>query len=153
MRIRRTGFSLLEMVLVIALVAFTLSFGGVLVVGATRSDRVAVEGVTRITQHGRLSEQFRDDVAAARTVRQLDENQMVLEWPAGGSVVYTPRPEGLIRIAIAADGSTQRQFLPLGAPQARCKFTHTGRLVRLHVTEYRDSMPGLTITVTGLLGG
>jgi type II secretory pathway pseudopilin PulG len=64
----RTAFSLVEMVVVIALSSFVLGAVGALISGAIRIERSATDHRTTLDALSQLAQQFRSDVHAAKSV-------------------------------------------------------------------------------------
>jgi prepilin-type N-terminal cleavage/methylation domain-containing protein len=119
---RRRGFTLLEMLAVMAGLAILSLMGVVIIGGAFKIHQATSAAHTRANQHETLVDQFREDVARATSapasldkwtagptcliLQTADNSQIVYvekegrlerwRWPTGGAYVLHPGPEGTI---------------------------------------------------------
>jgi type II secretory pathway pseudopilin PulG len=133
----RTAFSLIEMVVVIALSSFVLGAVGALISGAIRIERSATDHRTTLDGLSQLAQQFRSDVHVAKSVefatfeatessdaQSVDDLDVAAAQPKDRSkftanlgdnhrVEYVVHTTGIDRTARTDDTITQREFYAL----------------------------------------
>lgn len=109
-RVPRSGFTLIEMTLVLATMGIGLLVGTAVLIGASRMERAAAASQHQVATRGMLADQFREDVARAdRLPEQLEKRKagptcLILGLPDGGHVVYQREGGRLQRVVIAKSG-------------------------------------------------
>ena len=135
----RRGFALLEMTVVMGAMALCLTLGTVLLIGTTRTARVASATHTRTMNRAALTRVFRADVggADATAARHAEHDAgprcLILKYPAGRVVVYRFANEALTRIEYDG-GKTFPAALALD-PLTEAEFVVAGGLVTVKLTE------------------
>lgn len=96
---RRAGFTLFEMVLVVAGVSVVIGLCGGLLHGLLRLDRSGRNAVVDATTLGRLGRQFREDIRGGRGVKALGEKggAILIERDEGRSLAYRNEGGSLVR--------------------------------------------------------
>src|SRR5262245_19368299 len=90
----RAGFTLLEIALVMAAMGLVLLLLSAAMIGALRTQQLAIGVSNRVMAHGTLADQFRADVARAATApeslgdQRADSTRLILRMSGGNHVVY-----------------------------------------------------------------
>jgi type II secretory pathway pseudopilin PulG len=140
---RRRGFSLVELLVVLSSVTVLLSLTAVLLTRAMRSQAETRHYFESQRHALALSEQFRRDVHAAKSVEldaaALNKNELVrLTLDENGTVAYLRDERGLTRVLTRSDGAIAREEYDLGGA--------------VESTVQRESSPArlvLSVTATG----
>jgi prepilin-type N-terminal cleavage/methylation domain-containing protein len=161
-RCRRTGFTLLEMLVVIFAMSIAFGFGATLLLAALRIDQAGAATLRLMAWRTELADQFRGDVARADAVAdRLGELTggpacLILHRPDGSHVIYQWRDEeGLVRTVRTGDGDTRR-VLPVGASNVSVEFARgdgARPLMTLRLLEKPPSGPARHVDMSAVLGG
>jgi hypothetical protein len=139
----RTGFTLLECVLVFGALALCMALGTTLILTAVKAEQMGVAAANRISQRQELVEQFREDVARAATAPEklgaftAGPSCLILQAPGGSTIVYHWKDGALERIDRAQD-KPARRLLPVGPIGTTIEFSHSktaAAIVTLRITE------------------
>jgi prepilin-type N-terminal cleavage/methylation domain-containing protein len=150
---RRTGFSLVEVLVVITMLAMTLSFSAVLIATVGRSERLASATVQRVARHAELADLFRADAAAAEGV-ELAPNRVAFRLPGGKVVTYSVDGAAMTRTEQVAGQPPRRRALKPGPAEAAVEFFRpTNGLVGYRVTELSSKPVGLAVEVIAAVSG
>lgn len=116
----RRAYTLVEMVLVIALMALVFSAAAVFLHSVLRSTRAAQSHRGAISSIQRLATQFRDDIHAADSATPAD-GKLSIHQPQGETIVYAATDAAIER-TVEVDGKvTHRDAFDL-FPSATAKF-------------------------------
>lgn len=157
-RTARRGFSLLELLLVMAVLTIALNFSAVLILSAMRVDQMSAETMHRMTRLTQLADLFRDDVAAAVAARetwgqyQRGPTCAILQGPGDQWVVYQFKNGMIERVARTSEGESRRP-IALGPAEATVEFDKAGAVLILRITEQHKGMAGLSTEIKAALGG
>lgn len=144
---RRAGFTLIEVLVVMAVMALYVAVGSVLIFGVLRTYEADAAAQRRSTARRILADQFRADVAAAEAAPDRDGDdtagprRLLLRQPGGRLVAYRRTAAGLERLATRGD-DVERLVLALGGEPVEVEFRRggpDGRLVTLRLTETRGT--------------
>jgi hypothetical protein len=114
----RSGYTLLEMLVVIWALTAVLGLGGALILTAMRADQVGAATLRDLTRRTELADQFRTDVAqAVETPDRLDKftagpDCLILRMSAG-PVIYRWH-DGVLDRTTIADGKESRRPIAVG---------------------------------------
>jgi hypothetical protein len=163
----RQGFTLLEVMGLMASLIAAMLLGGTILIGALRTQQFVSGAQRRLVQRNELVDQFRCDVAGAVGMADSfafgEEKQtaasptfLILKRPDQHEVVYLWRGGELWRWE-PLGGKLQRRRLPVGSDCTGIEFVHgTGDralvTMRLKVKGPKDK-PDLPIDLTAVLGG
>jgi prepilin-type N-terminal cleavage/methylation domain-containing protein len=159
--LRRPGFTLLEMVLVMAALSAFLALIGATLVGTIRLQHVGGEVFLSLRAQNMLAEQFRADVARAAEAPPAFErwtaraNCLILRLNNGNHIIYHWDQERLERTERNGP-DTLRQTLPTGNPRVTAEFSRAGpgqRLVTLRLVEARKQGDKRVLDISAALGG
>jgi prepilin-type N-terminal cleavage/methylation domain-containing protein len=159
----RRGFSLLEMLCVIVLLALLTGILTALVSETIEVERLQAEGFDKILQNNALADQFRADVAQAASApeewQQYKSNSqtLILEMKNKAHVVYAWHDGNLVRHAFE-NGKAFERILPVGGSRVGVEFVRAGpnpKLLRLRLDAMRDGspVPGQSLEIAAALGG
>jgi len=160
MNCRRTAFTLLEMLGVMAMVTLLLGFGMALILTAMRSDQAASATLRDLAHHGELADQFRADVARADaapdSLGDLQAGPACLILHTGKEhVAYRWRDGKLVR-AVRGDGPETSRPVALSKENTTVEFVRTAGdrpMITVRVTEtVPRAMPRVT-EISAALGG
>ncbi|HBO44108.1 MAG TPA: hypothetical protein DD670_09290 [Planctomycetaceae bacterium] len=116
---KRTGYSLIEMVVVIGVLSAVMSVAGYILHGLINANGAAREGLLEQTSFARLAETFRADVRAAEEFRvdsDAEGPRWILKKADGSEIVYSREPDRLFRRGETTAGDASRDWaLPRGA--------------------------------------
>jgi prepilin-type N-terminal cleavage/methylation domain-containing protein len=157
----RLGFTMIEMVCVMLLLAVLAGAMALLLKETLEVERLQAEGFDKILQNKALADQFRADVAQAQDAPRewqqykAGERTLILQMPKG-HVVYLQDEGTLLRNAFQ-DGKSAARTLPIGACQV-IEFDRdrqNRKVVRLllQATRADSRLPGQTLTIAAALGG
>ncbi len=163
-RTRREGFTLLEMLVVMAVLAVLISLSIALILGAVRTYDADAALYRRLHAQEEMADRFRADVAGAEAAPGRAGNFvagascLILRRPDRRLIVYRVAESELERLEI--DGTAEeRQVLPFGAGGVEVTFARGGpenRLLTLSWSETRgmeDAPVRHAIDFTAALGG
>jgi prepilin-type N-terminal cleavage/methylation domain-containing protein len=159
----RKGFTLIEMVCVIILLAVLAGVMAVFLRETLEIERLQAEGFDKILQNNALADQFRADVAQAVGAPpewqryQAGPATLILRMPSGGHVVYLPDEESLERRAVE-NGQLSLRRLPIGGQHVKVEFDRAiadSKLIRLRVYTLHKGSPlsGQALEIAAALGG
>jgi type II secretory pathway pseudopilin PulG len=159
---RRSGFTLLEMVVVMWTLGFALLIGSALLLGSVRMERATAASYHRLTLRSELADQFRADVAQAVSapdnVDRLTASPtcLILRLAENKHVVYRWEDGRLERNELAGTGTARRRF-SLGVDQTAVEFTRAGldgRVVTMRMSQLRGpTNVERQIAIAAALGG
>jgi type II secretory pathway pseudopilin PulG len=150
---RRAGFSLVELLVVLTMLAMTLSLSAVLVATVGRSERLASATVERVARHAELADLFRADAAAADGV-DLAPDRLTFRLPGGKAVTYAVEGAAMSRTEQVADQPPRRRALKPGPAEAAVEFFRPANaLVGYRVTEQGGKLVGLSLEVVAAMSG
>lgn len=117
-RKHRSGYTLLEMLIVIAMMTIALGLGGTLLLTAMRADQVGSATLRDLTWRTELADQFREDVAAAveapdRVDKYTAGPDCLILRMGGGSLIYRWHDAIVDRIVFIG-GQESRRPIELG---------------------------------------
>jgi hypothetical protein len=114
---RRTGSSLLEMLLVISLSVVVMAGVTILITGMWRTQRVMVDHRTTMNSISQFAQQFRDDAHVAQDVNllKIGEARALQLQENGKSVEYRLENSSVERTVKKADAIVQRESFRLPA--------------------------------------
>jgi prepilin-type N-terminal cleavage/methylation domain-containing protein len=158
----RRGFSLLEMLCVIVLLALLAGILTALLSETLEVERMQAEGFDKILQKNALADQFRADVAQAASApdawQQYKANPqtLILEMKNNSHVVYVWQEGNLVRHAFE-DGKEFERILPIGGSRVGVEFVAgpSPKLIRfrLHAIGDGNPLPGQSLEIAAALGG
>ena len=157
-RARRAGFSLLEVLAVLAGLGFLMYLSAVLLISTFRIRDVSADAVTHQAQRALLIDQFRSDVAEA-----VDTPESLGEWKAGPDCVILRQPNGQhILYRFEADylhrwqqltKSAEPNWVPLEPAAAAIEFRQGGPQQRLLTLRFTPRAGNLSVDISATLGG
>lgn len=139
-RSARRGYSLIELVLVIAIVSVLMTLSAGLFVALSRAERNAVRSISTQRQWGQLQAQFRQDVHRARTVSLASADELRLDQPDQAEIRYVIQADELVRTMTSEAGTHREQYR---LPRTAWAFAVTGespRIVRLIAKRTADTV-------------
>ena len=160
----RRGFSLIEMLVVIAVMSVMVTLGTITIALLMRSERNGGDALVAAQAANRLARQFRDDVHAAQaaTLDAKDHNHPILTLQANGvDRVSWSRVEAGVRRTVAGElAGIETYRLPIGDLLFAVSETRpagpTRRLVSVTATPPTETGPhpsdGWPVRVTAVLG-
>ena len=110
---RRRGYSLVEMVVVIATASVLLGLTVTLLYTLLRVERDGRDQIRHYTTLGRLAAQFRRDAHAATAASAIDNRQWKFTLSDNRAVTYRMEPGRLIRLEQAGEASPNRESFAL----------------------------------------
>jgi prepilin-type N-terminal cleavage/methylation domain-containing protein len=156
----RAGYSLLEMLAVMAVLAFILGLGGALLLTAMRADQVGAATLHQMSMHDELADQFRADVArATETPAELGNlkagpNCLILKTDAG-HVVYHWHDRKLDRI-VRANGQESRRPVAISSEDTSVEFVRPAGdrpIITVRVLQTLPKTAKRTTEISAALGG
>ncbi|MFL5331363.1 MAG: type II secretion system protein J [Gemmataceae bacterium] len=157
----RGGFTLLELLAVIACLGIVLCFGTVLLVASMRTDRMIVETIEQVRRHSELTDLFREDVAKAIEApaeaagHVAGPSCLILQQPGNVYVIYRDLPEHCEQILIRPEGVTKRPFAHYSL-DSKVEFSRSGpdnSLITLRVRETVPHRSPKDLAVSASIGG
>jgi prepilin-type N-terminal cleavage/methylation domain-containing protein len=142
-RDRRSGFTLIEMVCVLATMSLLMLFGTSLIVTVIKTGGVGDKTSDRVHQRSELAKQFRGDVAGAKIAPvkadglEAGPALLLLSMPNGSTVIYRWNEDGLMRIERNKDKETTHR-IPFDTRNTQLEFTRPtagSRLISLRITQ------------------
>jgi hypothetical protein len=159
--LRRPGFSLIEVLALMAGLAAALALLGIVLVGALKLEQAGTGALHRLAARRDLAEQFRADVArAAEAPPRWQEDAagpscLILGDGKNRHVVYRWEGQRLLRVEFVGDEGHRREVGLGGGPSA-VEFERSGggRLLTLKLSAVRkDGVKQPSATITAALGG
>jgi len=162
-KIGRPGFTLTEMLCVMALLAVLSSILTLIIIGTLEVERTQAAGFDRLLQNKSLAEQFRADVSAAESApaewqgRRADEHRLILQMKTGAHVVYAWQ-DNTLRRQVYLDKQSSEATLPASGPNVDVEFVVAepkAKLVRLrlHTLRKGERAEGESLEIAAALGG
>lgn len=162
----RSGFALVEMMVLIISLAAGMTLGGATLILALQTERAVDQTYHTLVQRRTLAEQFRTDVSRATATPErtyLGEDEvfasptcLILEGPGKQQVVYLWLSGHLERVQVKG-GQALWQRLPVGAKAAGLELSQaSGResLITLRLKEAtRNGGPARHFELSAALGG
>lgn len=140
-RLRRRGYTLLEMIVAISLIMVLMTVSGALFVALSRSERNAQRAAAAQQTIARLDDLFRRDVHQAQSaIIAQDDRQhaaLTLTLPAGRTVRYTAEDSQLVRLAEFEAKSHRDDFR---IPSSQWEFDIQGSRVELRLKRPADTV-------------
>jgi len=162
---KRRGWSLIEVIVVMAVGSVVLGTASTLLYTIMRAERAARHEIERRAVLGRLADQFRSDAHAATRCEAIPAeggNKSQPGWqfdlPSGESVVYENGPDGLLRTERIGQAVQRRETFSLPAETTAEIEIHAAdrpRLVSLLIVPSDDvaAQPQLeSVQIEALLG-
>jgi prepilin-type N-terminal cleavage/methylation domain-containing protein len=158
---KRTGFTLLEMMCVMAVLGILLMAGTGLIVTVMKTSSMGDRIGNRVSQRAELAKQFRDDVARAERARdkfgdlEAGPTVLILRMPDESTIIYRINDDGCTRIERKNLSETSRR-LPLDAKNTTVEFTHpagSSKLITMRITESPSRGPVNVTELSAALGG
>jgi prepilin-type N-terminal cleavage/methylation domain-containing protein len=158
---RRRGFSLVEMLCVMALLAVIGVVMAVLLREILDVERIQASAFDQMLQRNALADQFRADVAQADKVLPQwrdyasGADSLILEQGKDCHVVYRWN-EGTLKRKIFEGAEELERVLPVGGKQIRVEFIETGATMvrlRLHTLQSGKAASGRTVEIAAALAG
>jgi prepilin-type N-terminal cleavage/methylation domain-containing protein len=132
---KRRGFTLVEMLVVLSVLAFVLPLAGGTIFFLLRAQSHSAEGLRDALAMTQISRTFRSDVHAARRARTADASALTLEFADARTIEYRAAPDGAItRMVRRGETVEQRQQFRLGAIAAKFAIADTGREAALTIS-------------------
>jgi len=139
---RRSGFTLLEMAIVLVALGLVLLLVSATLLGSLRAQRLTARVSHRLITQGELADRFRADVAGAtaapESLREWAAGPacLILAMPGGKHVVYRRHDDELERTEVAGKARSSRT-LPLGDDRVAPEFARSadGRVLSLRLAE------------------
>ena len=130
----RSGWTLLEIMVVLPLMALLLSASAMLLTALFRSQESLWADVQQQSTHARLAVQFRADAHGSRSARCDSPQHCVFTLDDGGMVHYEIKGHTLHREARRGEAVTMRESYPLTGLAGEFSLDSSGELplVRLH---------------------
>jgi prepilin-type N-terminal cleavage/methylation domain-containing protein len=160
--VRRSGFTLLEVLIVIWALGMLMFIGVGALVGAMKVEQAAGSAYLRLASRNALADQFRSDVAeATQAPDSVDKAKasatcLILSMADGGRVIYRWNNGELERLANNKMGSSRRP-VPVGRSVTGVEFVRegdVGRIISLRISETRGSAKDQRqTTIVAALGG
>jgi prepilin-type N-terminal cleavage/methylation domain-containing protein len=141
---RRPGFTLLEILVVMAVISMVMAMSISLIVGVLRTHDADANLGTRLTAQALLADQFRGDVATAQAAPgragkfTASSRCLILRQPTGDLIVYRFAPAGLERIEVHGDDEDSR-MMTLGYQRGTVEFAREDRVLTLRCVEWRGA--------------
>jgi prepilin-type N-terminal cleavage/methylation domain-containing protein len=160
---KRVGFTLVEMLVVMAMIVVLGGVMAKLLVETIRAERTQREGLDKILHDHALADQFRIDVAQAESAPEkwrdyvAGKDSLILQMPGGGQVVYLWKEKALRHLAVADKTENERR-VPTGADGVDVEFSHDPLnpkliVVRLYFLREGKALPGQALEIAAALGG
>jgi prepilin-type N-terminal cleavage/methylation domain-containing protein len=156
----RSGFTLLEMTVVMLALGVVMLLGAELIVAGLKADGAGVAADTRAALRGELAREFRRDVAGAESAPdQLGDaaagpDRLIRQMPGGAAVVYEWRDDKLTRAERGGGDGEARRVLPLAPGRARVEFARPkDGLVTLRLVESPKAGAERVTDLSAALGG
>lgn len=160
---RRPGWTLIEMLCAMALIALLSMMLVLIIVGTLEIERTQAEGFDRLLQNKALAEQFRADVSAADDApaqwqqHRADEHHLILHMKTGDHILYAWRGQKLYRQEYTANKSAEVAMgvdgrgltVEFVAPESAAKLVRL-RVHRMHQGKRAD---GQSLEIAAALGG
>jgi prepilin-type N-terminal cleavage/methylation domain-containing protein len=158
----RRGFTLIEMLVVLALLTILTGILVLLLKETLQIERSQARGFDKVLQNNALADQFRADVAQAENTSKewqtfkADRRTLILQMPDGNHVVYVQQGDTLLRRAFE-NGKESVRTLPLGS-DVDVEFAGDGDnlnliRMRMHVLREGSPLPGQALEIAAALGG
>lgn len=159
----RPGFTLVEMLCVMALLMLLSGILTLLILGTLEIERTQAAGFDRLLQNKALAEQFRADVSAAADApaqwqgHVADAHRLILHMKTGEHVVYVWQDKSLRRQAYT-NNQTSEVTLPVGGLNVEVEFVpaeSNAKLIRLrlHMLRQGKLAAGESLEIAAALGG
>lgn len=155
---KRGGFSLIEMLVVLAALAMLMGLSFTLLFGMVRTDRVGEGTLRRINRRAEIADQFRDDVHAAidmpaeRGEYRAGPTCLILKQGDASWVVYQAEPGRLIRI-VQSGGTSTRTPIRLASEESDAEFSRIDGVARLRLTELVKHGTAKVAVIDAAIGG
>jgi prepilin-type N-terminal cleavage/methylation domain-containing protein len=159
---RRRGFTLIEMLCVMVLLAVVAGIMALLLRETLEVERTQAEGYDKILHDHALADQFRADVAQAEDAPATwqaytaDAATLILQMKNKGHVVYTWEEDALTRRAFEGENILERALPVHGNVELEFVRTGTGaKVVRMRLIALLagNHLPGQTFEIVAGLGG
>jgi prepilin-type N-terminal cleavage/methylation domain-containing protein len=141
---KRRGFTLVELLVVISVLAIILPIAGGTVFFLLRAQSQSAEGLRDAMAITQLSHTFRSDVHAARIARTpANADGCELELDNSRSIAYRAEPNGFVsRIVRRGEVVERREQFRIGAAQPKFALSEAGREVGVTIApRSRSSVP------------
>jgi type II secretory pathway pseudopilin PulG len=158
--VRRIGFTLLEVLIVMATMGVLFLLGSAILTGAVQMQRASAMAQEHVTQRAVLADLFRADVHEATSTPDraatwtAGPRCLILQRSQGKQLVYQWKDDRIVRTELPA-GTEQR--LPVGAENASVEFVRPGadhRTVTLRLTRtWPKKASTRTDDIVAALGG
>lgn len=148
---KRAAYSLLEVLVVMAVIGLFLAMGTALLYGYTKLNTASAWTLESLTQGRDMAEAWKRDVRLAKAAPQSSKEEMVLELP-GETVTWKMRDNRMVRAVTGREGG--RDWM-LGSGKTWIEFTpgHCPELVVLRFGDNRVNGRHVRGEYTALRGG
>jgi prepilin-type N-terminal cleavage/methylation domain-containing protein len=140
----RRAFTLLEMIVVMAMLAILMALGTATITGLLRVEQAASAASRRLAERAELATQFRTDVAQSAAAPEKAEGET-----AGPACLLLRRPDGVHIVYLWKDGRLRRR--ETGGP-AEGPVVLTAEGATVEFTRTADDPPRLTLRLSDLVG-
>lgn len=159
---RHAGYSLIEMVIAIAIISMLMTVSATLFAALSRSEGNVLRSATSQQTLARLNELFRRDVhqSLSATISEGDDGrpQLMLQQADGGSVRYAVAVGTLERTA-NVDGTVHRESFRIADAEWSFKVSDNSRRVELTLRRPADTvtqvspelLPMRTLSITAVM--
>jgi prepilin-type N-terminal cleavage/methylation domain-containing protein len=148
---KRAAYSLLEVLVVMAVVGLFLAMGTALLYGYTKLNTASAWNLDSLTQGRDMAEAWRRDVRLAKAAPQSAKEEMVLELP-GETVTWKMRDNRMVRV-VAGQKNARDWVLGPGKNWVEFAPGNQGSLVVLRHGEERVNGRHVRGEYTALRGG
>jgi len=136
---KRTGFTLIEVLVVVSLLAVILPMAGGTIFFLLRAQSQSAEGLREEMALSQFSHTFHSDSHAARSVRSTGpvpaQNKMMFDIGNSRTIEYLAEPNGLVRRTVRrADTVERREQFRVGVASARFEIFDQGKEAAVTVT-------------------
>jgi prepilin-type N-terminal cleavage/methylation domain-containing protein len=160
----RRGYSLIEMLCVIVLLAVVIAGLGLLLKETLGIERAQAEHLQRMLQQQALADRFRADVAQAEQAPQqwrhyqAGRHTLILRMKDGRHVLYVWSEGRLQRRVLFGDRQEQASSFPMDADHVAVEFVREGsgpNVLRLRLAAVRQGnpVPGQALEIAAAVGG